>query len=209
LGLKATGGMVIGKRLSSEAAYFFAKRNKKGGSMFNQKKLWWGVVAAAFLFIGVTGVHAEGLTPELAKQKVEAASKLVAAEGDAALAKIKDPNGEFRFAGGEGYIWVHNLEGIMLMHPIKPALDNTNVLPMTDPDGFTLFVAMNEVVTKSGAGWVPYKWPKPGQKGASPKISYVKLVKFGGKSYVVGCGLYDVTAADIKAKFPSDAIYTE
>ena len=167
------------------------------------------LVAAMVLCFGVGSVYAEALTPELAKLKVEAASKLVAAEGDAALAKIKDPNGEFRFAGGEGYIWIHNLEGVMLMHPIKPALDNTNVLAMTDPDGFTLFVAMNEVVSKNGAGWVPYKWPKPGQKGAAPKVSYVKLVKNGGKNYVVGCGLYDVTGADIKAKFPSDAIYTE
>jgi len=37
----------------------------------------------------------------------------------------------------------------------------------------------------------------------------VVLVKHGDKDYVAGSGMYDVTAAQIKAKFPNDAIYTD
>ncbi len=151
----------------------------------------------------------EALTPEMCKAKAKAAADLLKAEGDAALDKIKDPNSEFRFADGEGYIWVHNLDGIMVMHPIKPALDGKGLLDMRDVNNVYLFVAMNDLVEEKGEGWVPYSWPKPGQKESSPKVSYVVLVERGDDTYVAGSGMYDVTAEDIKKKFPGDAIYEE
>jgi len=156
-----------------------------------------------------SAVHAEELTPQLCKAKVLTAAKLLAAEGDAALAKIKDPKGEFRFAGGKGYVWVHNLDGVMVMHPIKPSLDGKPLLEMRDVNGTYLFVAMNEVVEDHGQGWIPYSWPKPGQKESSPKISFCVLVKHGDKDYVAGSGMYDVTPKDIKKLFPDDAIYED
>ncbi len=160
-----------------------------------------------FLFVFTSLCGAEALTAELCKAKAKAAAALLAAEGDAALEKIKDANGEFRFADGEGYVWVHNLDGFMVMHPIKPSLDGKGLLDMRDVKGVYLFVAMNELVEDKGEGWVPYAWPKPGQSESSPKVSYVVLVKHGDKDYVAGSGVYDLTAADIKAKFPNDAIY--
>jgi methyl-accepting chemotaxis protein len=167
-------------------------------------------IPAFFLFILLPMVaHGEELTAQLCKDKAKAAAALLAAEGDAAIEKIKDPNGEFRFAGGEGYIWIHNLDGIMVMHPIKPAMDGTGLLDTRDVNGVYLFAAMNELVEAKGEGWVPYAWPKPGAKESSPKVSYVVLVKHGDKNYVAGSGLYDVTADDIKKAFPNDAIYVE
>ena len=168
------------------------------------------MLLSLILIFGVSSLSAaEPLTPELCKAKAKAAAALLQAEGDAALEKIKDPNGEFRFADGEGYIWVHNLDGIMVMHPIKPSLDGKGILDMRDVNGVYLFAAMNELVEEKGEGWVPYAWPKPGQKESSPKISYVVLVKHGDKDYVAGAGMYDVLPADIKAKIPNDAIYEE
>jgi len=167
------------------------------------------IMSIALLFTFASLCGAESLTPELCKQKAKAAAALLQAEGDAALAKIKDANGEFRFADGAGYIWVHNLDGIMVMHPIKPSLDGKGLLDMRDVNGVYLFAAMNELVEEKGEGWVPYSWPKPGQAESSPKISYVVLVKHGDKEYVAGAGMYDVTPADIKAKFPSDALYED
>ena len=167
------------------------------------------IVAAVMLLAFTSKGYAEALTPELCKQKAKAAAVLVKAEGEAAYDKIKDPKGEFIFAGGEGYIWIHNLEGKMLMHPIRPSLDGSGVLDMRDINGVYLFAAMNELVEAKGEGWVPYAWPKPGQKESSPKVSYVVLVKHGGKNYVVGSGMYDVTAADISKKFPGDALYSD
>lgn len=161
----------------------------------------------AFCFTG--DVFAEELTPQLCKDKVTAAAALLKAEGDAALAKIKDPNGEFRFADGKGYIWIHNLNLIMVMHPIKPSLDGKPLGDMRDVNGVYLFVAMNETVEEFEKGWIPYAWPKPGEKDSSPKISYCILVQHGDTDYVAGAGMYDVTAADIKEQFPKDAVYED
>ncbi|MBU0970225.1 MAG: cache domain-containing protein [Proteobacteria bacterium] len=161
----------------------------------------------ALCFVG-TG-FSEPLTPQLCKEKVMAAAKLLASEGDAAIPKIKAEDGEFRFAGGEGYIWIHNLNNIMVMHPIKPSLDGKALGEMRDVNGVYLFTAMNETVETHGSGWIPYAWPKPGQTESSPKISYCVLVKHGEKDYVAGAGMYDVTAEDIKKLFPEDAIYED
>ena len=174
-----------------------------------QKKMFVGMVAALFLIVSAALSTAAPLSPELCKQKAQEAAELLKAKGDDALAEIKDANGPFRFADGAGYVWIHNLDGIMVMHPIKPALDGKGLLDMRDVNGVYLFVAMNELCEENGQGWVPYAWPKPGEEKSSPKISYVVLVENGDKSYVAGAGMYDVTAADIKAKFPGDAVYEE
>jgi len=116
---------------------------------------------------------AEALTPQLAKEKATAAAKLIEAEGESAFAKIKDPDGEFIFADGQGYIWIQDLEAVVLMHPIKPSLDGKDMSGFADKNGTLLFLNFSEVCEEHGAGWVPYVWPKPGQEGTSPKISYV------------------------------------
>jgi methyl-accepting chemotaxis protein len=172
------------------------------------KKIFSLTVFLSLFFISSLAI-AEPLTPELVKEKAKAAAKLLKAEEDAALEKIRDPNGEFRFADGSGYVWVHNLEGIMVMHPIKPSLDGRGLLDMRDVNGTYLFVAMNDLCEEKGEGWVPYSWPKPGEENSSPKVSYVVLVQHGDKDYVAGSGMYDVTTADIKAKFSGDAIYED
>lgn len=163
-----------------------------------------------FLFLCAGGIHAEELTLDLVKQKVIDAGKLIEQDGAAvAIPKIKDEKGEFRFANGEGYIWIHNLEGVMIMHPIKSTLDGKSIIDTRDTNGFHLFAAMNELVEKKGAGWVAYQWPKPGEQASSPKVSYVVLVKKDGKDFVVGSGIYGITKADIKTKYPNDPVYEE
>ncbi len=174
------------------------------------KKMAVGSVGILMLISLVSGIgFAQELTPELCRQKVIEASKLIEAKGYAAFPEIKDENGPFRFAKGQGYIWIHNLEGIVLMHPIQPGRDWQNHMGERDANGRYLFVAMNRTVEKHGAGWVPYMWPKPGEEKASNNISYVKLVKFRGENYVVGSGVYDVVPEDIKSQFPDDPIYAD
>ncbi len=56
-----------------------------------------GIILSLFM---VTYGFCEALTPQLAKAKVIEACRLIEAEGESAFSKIKDPEGEFRFAGG-------------------------------------------------------------------------------------------------------------
>jgi signal transduction histidine kinase len=173
------------------------------------KKTLVTVLGIFFVSFFAATTFAEQLTAKLAKEKVISATKLIAAEGETAFAKIKDPEGDFRFAGGQGYIWIQDLNAVVLMHPIKPSLDGKDMSGFADKDGTLLFLNFSDICEEHGAGWVPYVWPKPGEDKTSPKISFVKLVKHGGKDYVAGCGIYDVTTADIKKMFPNDAIFED
>lgn len=175
------------------------------------KSRFYALLVTVFIVVSLPYVCRGGDLAELklCKEKSLAAAALLKSEGESAFAKIKDPAGQFRYANGEGYIWVHNLDGIMIMHPIKPSLDGQNVLEMRDVNGVYLFEQMNNIAVQKGQGWVPYAWRKPKQTGSSPKVSFVVLVENGGKKYVVGSGLYDFTADDVKAAFPTDAVYVE
>jgi methyl-accepting chemotaxis protein len=92
-----------------------------------------------------------------------------------------------RYAGAE-YLWINTLDGVMVMHPTKPALDGTQVLGIKDPAGKALFVDMVALVQAQGGGFVDYLWPKPGSATPEPKISYVQ--GFGPWNWLVGSGLY-------------------
>ena len=172
-----------------------------------KKKAVFFLTGLLLMAAAVSTVWAEELTARLCKEKVIAAVALIEKEGRDAFAKIKDPNGEFRFADGQGYIWLQNLDGIMVMHPIATHLDGKGLYNLKDANGVYFFMAFNEMAEENGAGWVSYLWPKPGKKEPSPKVSYVKLAKFGDESVVAGAGMYDVTPEQIRAQFPDDPIY--
>ena len=94
---------------------------------------------------------------------------------------------QLRYSGQE-YFWVNDTGPTMLMHPVKPELDGTDLSEKADPDGKKLFVEMVGVVQRDGAGFVGYQWPKPGSDAPQPKISYVAGYEPWG--WVVGSGVY-------------------
>jgi methyl-accepting chemotaxis protein len=97
------------------------------------------------------------------------------------------------------YFWIHNLEAKMVMHPLKPELDGTDISSIKDPTGKHLFIDMVNLCKEKGEGFVEYKWPKPGEEKPVPKISYVKLFKPFG--WIVGTGVYmDDIQKNIDAK---------
>lgn len=90
--------------------------------------------------------------------------------------------------GKDGYFWVNDMAPNMVMHPTKPELDGKSLAEFKDPAGVYLFNEMVARVRESGAGFVPYRWPKPGFQEPVPKISFVKGFEPWG--WVVGSGLY-------------------
>jgi signal transduction histidine kinase len=163
------------------------------------------MLGVAFSLGGIA--FSEDLTLEVAKQKVLAAAKLIEEQGSAAFPKLRDPAGEFRFADGKGYIWVHSMSGKMLMHPTKSELVGTNMLLDKDSSGFSYILAMNKLVARYGQGWVVYLWPKPGKKLEETKASFVKLVKRGSDEYVIGCGMYAASAEYVRKTCPGDILF--
>ncbi len=86
------------------------------------------------------------------------------------------------------YFWINDMNAAMVMHPIKPSLNNQDLSDLEDPSGKKLFTVMVETVKKNGAGMVPYLWPKPGSEDPVAKLSYVKGFKPWG--WIVGSGIY-------------------
>ena len=115
-----------------------------------------------------------------------------------AQTRAKDALRELRYAGEE-YFWINDMTPTMVMHPIKPELDGTDLSENEDPEGTRLFVEFVEVVEADGSGFVSYLWPKPGEEAPQPKVSYVTGYEPWG--WVVGSGLY---VADLDGAFRAE-----
>lgn len=88
----------------------------------------------------------------------------------------------------DGYFWVTDANGFMIIHPTMPHLEQTDVNLVTDGEGLLLFRKFIEQAI-AGGGWVEYIWAKPGQTELTvPKLSYVTLFEPWG--WVIGTGLY-------------------
>jgi methyl-accepting chemotaxis protein len=131
------------------------------------------------------------------RQSVEIAHSLVAHYHDqVSKGKMSEAEGKsraleslksLRYSGAE-YFWVNDLVPKMVMHPIKPALDGTDLSDNKDPTGKRLFVEMVNTVKASGSGFVLYMWPKPGSEQPVQKVSYVK--GFAPWGWILGSGVY-------------------
>ncbi|MBR9985222.1 MAG: cache domain-containing protein [Desulfosarcina sp.] len=133
-------------------------------------------------------VWAESATKEEVIAKCEEAAKLVQEKGlELAGQTIGDKAGPFVWK--DTYVFLMDLDGKMLAHPIKPELtERADILEVKDTDGKPLFVEFVEVAGKKGEGWVDYMWPKPGEENPVAKSSYIYRVE--GTPYFVGAGIY-------------------
>ncbi|MDJ0277969.1 methyl-accepting chemotaxis protein [Sphingomonas sp. 2R-10] len=114
----------------------------------------------------------------------EVAGRLTRADAQrAALTTLK----AMRYDGTE-YFWVNDMHPRMLMHPVKPELDGTDLTNNRDTSGKAHFVEMVSVVKAHGAGFLQYNWSKPGQPKPLPKLSYV--AGFAPWGWVIGSGVY-------------------
>lgn len=168
------------------------------------KKISISIMLVVFAF-AATAMAADDLAAKikLYKTKVDAAAKIVETKGiDDAEKLLTDAKGEHFFDNGQGYTFVLDTTGFMLIHP---TLKGKKVLELKDVTGYPIIKSLIEMAVKNGSGWIEYKWAKPGQVLSSPKVTYTKLVVKDGKKFVCGAGVYDITMADIYKVYPEEA----
>jgi len=97
---------------------------------------------------------------------------------------------EMRYGSKEsGYFWINDSNHIVVMHPIKPALDGKSMVDLQDPNGKYLYREIVKTANaKAKGGILDYMWVKPGQDKPKPKISFVK--KFQEWDWIIGTGVY-------------------
>ncbi len=152
------------------------------------RKLRVGVVVLAVLCFAASAAAQQSATKEECVVKCHEAAALINTKGlDEAKKLISDPKGPFVWK--DSYVFLMNLDGKMLAHPMQPELTKLNhCLLITDPTDKALFVSFVNLARTVGHGWVEYMWPKPGKKDPSKKITYIYRVP--GTDYFVGAGVY-------------------
>ena len=142
--------------------------------------------------MGISPVFTGGTcTKEDVQKAVDHASKLLATKGKAAFADLE----KFRFCGDAGYIFVSDLDGVMLMHPISKKLVGANQTSLQDPTGKYFYAEFIAKIKKDGEGWVGYKWVNPANKTIEFKCTYVKATSMDGKKVFCGAGVYGINEA--------------
>ena len=152
------------------------------------KKLLITAAVSAILFSAVNAVAGELATKDECVVKCHEAAALINSKGvEAAIEMIGNPTGPFVWK--DSYVFLMNLDGKMLAHPMQPELtQHEHVLLVTDPLDKALFVHFVNLARKVGQGWVEYMWPKPGKNTPSKKITYIYRVP--NHELFVGAGVY-------------------
>jgi cytochrome c len=152
------------------------------------KKRSYLLIISALILCLVTVSWAENATQDEVVAKCKDAAKLIQDKGiDAAILAIGDKSGPYVWK--DTYVFLMNMDGKMLAHPIKPELTQRETLvDVKDTDGKPLFVDFINVANTKGEGWVDYMWPKPGQDAPAAKSSYIYRIP--GTQYLVGAGIY-------------------
>ena len=93
---------------------------------------------------------------------------------------------------GDNYVWVNDMNGVMLIHPVRSDLEGKNLEGLQDAAGTYLFRDMIKVCSEKGEGMVSYLWAKPGEKEPKLKISCVKLLPELGWVFGTGAWVEDI-----------------
>jgi methyl-accepting chemotaxis protein len=126
---------------------------------------------------------------EAALTMIEGYDKRVAAgeiSRDQAQAEARKAISAIRFEG-DGYIFVNDFTGVVLVNALKPAMVGTNRIDVKDPTGRYLTRELIELA-KSGGGFISYLLQMPNMTDWVPKVSYVTGYKPWG--WVLGTGAF-------------------
>lgn len=88
----------------------------------------------------------------------------------------------------KNYIFITNLSGVNIAHPILPNINGRDISQLQDNNGNYIIRPMLQGIRKKGEVFTSYYWPKPGETIPTEKISYAKLIP--GTDLIVGSGIY-------------------
>ena len=102
---------------------------------------------------------------------------------------ISDALRDIRFNNGRGYFFVYQNDGLSVMHPILPHLQNTNLWDFKDVKGVYVIRNLSNIATSQGEGFFRWWWKKPADtKTEYEKIGYSKF--FAPFDWFIGTGDY-------------------
>ena len=99
---------------------------------------------------------------------------------------------------GQNYLWIQTEGPRILQHPSADLMGKpTDTL---EPRLAKLFRDLDRTAAPAEGGFLSYDWPRPGQEGLLPKVSFVK--RFAPWGWVLGAGVYvDDVKAEVRTTF--------
>ena len=152
-------------------------------------------VTLTMLFLGMfvlsTAAFAEeDATRDEVVAMCNAAAEMLLQDKEAGIAEVANKEGKFVWKNT--YVFLMNMEGHMLAHPMIPQLtEKGSLLGVADKNTEKpkmIFVEFVDIAKKNGSGWLWYKWPKPNDRTPTDKFTYIKRVGF--TDMFVGAGIY-------------------
>ncbi len=166
----------------------------------HKRKMFFGFLIAVFLLGAIQVCAQEAATPKEVKQKCEEAAKLLSEKGEAALPEFNEKG---KWDWKDSYVFVYNMDCVIIGHPILPHLRNKSALGLKDVQGKLIGVDFLDIAkSPKGHGWTEYLWPKPGEKEPSLKVCYI--LKVPGRDMFVGAGLHGVASKEEAIKQAGD-----
>ncbi|MEW6995421.1 cache domain-containing protein [Colwelliaceae bacterium MEBiC 14330] len=102
---------------------------------------------------------------------------------------ISDALRDIRFNKGRGYFFVYQRDGLSVMHPILPDIQNTNLWDFQDVKGNYVIRQLSNIATSQGEGFLRWWWNKPADTNNEyEKIGYSKY--FAPFDWFIGTGDY-------------------
>jgi diguanylate cyclase (GGDEF)-like protein len=103
---------------------------------------------------------------------------------------ITDTLRDIRFNNGRGYYFIDTLEGDVILYPVMPQSEGTNILKIKDEKGEYALEDEINLVKEKNEGFVTGYWTNPNYKDneGHKKITFVK--KFEPYNWYVGTGEY-------------------
>lgn len=110
-----------------------------------------------------------------ARRWVDEAMAFYRASGkEIALVEFSNPQG--RFVKGEQYLYVLDINGTMLAHPVNEKYVGKDFYRVQDSAGKSFIKEIVDTANARGFGWVDYQWFDPATKSELPKTVYFEKV---------------------------------
>jgi signal transduction histidine kinase len=130
-----------------------------------------------------SGIYNMKVEKQFIVEMVDDAVELVRREGKSAFDRFRDKSSEFVFM--DNYIFVVRLDGTAAVDPAFPSLEGRNLLDFKDSVG--RYVVREMIAKLKGDSvWISYMWPKAGEVKPSRRLGYIRTVKLGPETFMVG-----------------------
>lgn len=109
------------------------------------------------------------------------------AKANGAYKLIKAVNAQdAQFKKGELYIWITDLDGVMVAHGANPKLIGRDMSEVHDSADVRFTQEAAKTGQEKGSGWIEYRFTNPVTNKVQPKVCFVEKYE----SVVVCCGVY-------------------